>query len=461
MRPMSREPTPPIEPLSSHRFARSLGALGAMLLLGVAASGCKGEPDPTPWCSLESPAPVVVGPDAPVPTWHGDVAPIVMEKCAGCHRPGGITPFSLETYEDFYAMRFAARAAVASRHMPPWLAARCCTDYFEDRSLTPREQDTLVRFVEGGAPLGAPDRAAPLPPPRQPLSRVDVTLRMPEAYTPRPPRGSTDDNRCFVLDWPLTQTAYITGLDPQPGNRAVVHHLIVATLDEASAKLALKKEAEDDLPGFDCGGGFGEFTGLRPVGGSLLGGDMPRGLGTRVEAGSKILLNVHYSTANLPAELSDRTSLDFKLEPEAREAKAVPLANPAWLVSGAMKIPAGEKDAVFYYRFRPHLLTGGKRVRLQGVTPHLHTFATRITVRVLKASGGSQCLLEIPDWDFGWEQPFWLAEEQVLEPEDELYLECHFDNSAENQPPGQAPRDISWGGNNQDMCAAFVAFTEE
>jgi hypothetical protein len=455
---MSREPAPPFEPPSS---LRGLGALCSALLLVVAVSGCKGEPDPTPWCSLESSEPLVVGPDAPIPTWHGEAAPIVMEKCAGCHRPDGVTPFSLETYEDFFAMRFAARAAVASRHMPPWLAARCCTDYFEDRSLTAAEQDTLVRFIEGGAQLGDPAHAAPLPAPRQPLSRVDVTLQIPEPYTPRPPRGSTDDTRCFVLDWPLTQTAFITGMDPRPGNRAVVHHLIVATLDEDAAKLALAKQAEDDLPGFDCNGGLGEFTGVKPVGGSLLGGDIPRGLGARVEAGSRILLNVHYSTARAPADVSDRTALDFKLEPEAREAKGVPIANPAWLVGGAMKIPAGEKDAVFFYRFNPRLLTGGKRVRLQAVTPHMHAYASRITVRVLKAAGGTQCLLEIPDWEFGWEQPFWFAEELVLEPEDELYLECHFDNSAENQPPGQSPRDISWGDNNQDMCAAFITYTEE
>jgi hypothetical protein len=455
--PSSSLPGPP-------QAAPARGSLAAALLLLLTLAplaGCQGEPDDTPWCSLGEPAAVSVAPDAPVPTWHGTVAPIVRAKCVGCHQQGDISPFTLESYEDFFAVRFAARAAVMSRHMPPWQAARCCTDYFEDRSLTDAELDAVVRFVEGGAPLGDPEQAAPLPEVREPLSRVDVRLEMPQAYVPRPPRGSTDDNRCFVLEWPLAEPVYITGLNPRPGNRALVHHLIVAALDEDSAEQALKLQDEDDLPGFDCNGGLGEFRGAQPLGGSLIGGDFPRGLGTRVEPGAKLLLNIHYSTARLFDVSEDRTSVDFKVEPEAREAKTIPLANPAWLVRGAMQIPAGEKDAVFFYRFKPHLLTNQKRVKLQGVTPHMHTFATRITVRVLRAAGGTDCLLEIPDWEFGWEQPFWFEREQVLEPEDALYLECHFDNSAENQPPGQEPRDISWGGNNQDMCAAFVSFTEE
>ena len=125
-----------------------------------------------------------------------------------------------------------------------------------------------------------------------------------------------------------------------------------------------------------------------------------------------------------------------------------------------MLVKAGEKDATYFYRWRPSLLTGKRRVFLQGVTPHMHTFGSRMRMRVMHPDGSSDCLLEIPRWHFGWEQPFWFAAPHVLEPEDALYLACHFDNSAENQPPGQAPSDIAWGGNSQDMCAAFVSFTE-
>jgi hypothetical protein len=77
----------------------------------------------------------------------------------------------------------------------------------------------------------------------------------------------------------------------------------------------------------------------------------------------------------------------------------------------------------------------------------------------LHADGTETCLLEIPDWEFGWEQPYWFAEPVPFGPQDRLYIECRFDNSAANQPDGVAPRDIGWGDGDQDMCAGFVSFT--
>lgn len=432
---------------------RALAVALAVLLLG----GCKGAPDAAPWCGLDAPP----APDTSTatPTWHGGAEAVVQRKCQGCHVAGGMAPMPLSTYEELMAYRAEVRQAVATRAMPPWQAARCCNHYFEDRSLTGEEYDTLLRFLDEGAPRGDPDAGTvTVAPPLRLLSRVDLTLTMPEPYVPAPKSG-TDDNRCFILDWPLTEATYITGLAPRPGVRSEVHHVILAVLEGDALKEAQERDAADPLAGFDCGGGLGDLRDIVVLGGSVQGGDLPRDLGARVEPGGKLVLNIHYSTLQAPTPLPDQTSIDFRLSPTAREAAGIPIANPAWLVGDSMEVKAGDADAVYFYKYRPTLLTRGQPVKLQGITPHLHTFASRISVRILRATGESECLLEIPRWRFGWEQPFWLENEVTLSPEDEVYVECHFDNSEANQPPGQAPRDFAWGGNGQDMCAAFIAFT--
>jgi len=422
----------------------------------LALAACKGGPDDTPWCSAqpsEPPPPASMG-----LTYYRDVKPILDQKCGRCHEPGGHAPFALLTYEDVGANMAYVRRAVEDRTMPPFLAASCCTGYFQDYSLTDAEIATITGWVDQG---GAPGEPAEEPPPLPQvggLSRVDASSAMAESYTPAPPSGSTDDIRCFVLDWPLDRAAYVTGLNPRPGNRALVHHLIVGVVGPDDADDAVSRDGADGRPGFDCGGGFGDLRDVTALGGSLIGGDFPRGLGHRVEPGSKIILNMHYSTAKEVGE--DRTTIDFRIDDGAEEFKSIVIANPAWLIEGAMHVPAGEDDAVFYYKFEPTLFTQGKKVDLQGVTPHMHYFGSKIVVRVLHDDGSATCLLEIPRWEFGWEQPFWLAKATRLDPDDELYVECHFDNSAANQPDGQPPRDFSWGGNNQDMCAAFVSFTD-
>jgi hypothetical protein len=416
-----------------------------------------GAPDAAPWCSLEPKA--APSASTPTPTWYGEAEAIVARKCRGCHAAGGLAPFQLDSYDDVALRREAIRAAVEGRTMPPWYADRCCTSYFDDRSLEAHEHEALLRFLSEGLPKGDPASAQPLPEQLSLLSRVDVSVTMPAEYVPSPPAG-TDDNRCFLLDWPLEGATFITGMAVRPGVRREVHHVVVAAVKPEAVPLIEELEAQDAQAGFDCNGGFGDLRDVVIIGGSVQGGDIPRGLGTAVTKGSKLVLNIHYSTLGVTNVLPDRTSIDFKVDDTARDAQGAPIANPAWLIADAMKVSAGDPDAVFFYKYKPKLLTGGKRVLLQGVTPHMHTFGSRIKVSVLKPGGESVCLLEIPRWRFGWEQPFWLAEEIPLEPDDELYLECHFDNSAANQPPGQAPRDFAWGGNGQDMCAAFVAFTK-
>jgi hypothetical protein len=420
---------------------------------GLAA--CKGQPDDAAWCgdSVVTPAPA----DGAF-TWWRDVHPIVEQKCARCHTPGGHAPFPLEEYADAFDNRAAIRAAVAARTMPPWLAADCCSDWFQDFSLTDPEIATLLAWIDADAPEGDPAEVGEALPPVGGLSRVDLTLTMDEPYTPEAPAGVTDIQHCFVLDWPLDEEAYVTGLSPQPGAREIVHHLIVSQMPPTGVAALHAKDAADASPGFDCTGGLGDLPTVTPLGGSLLGGDYPRGLGSKVVPGSKIVLQIHYSLSTSPP-VPDLTSVQMRIDDEAVGGSGLVIANPGWLVAGGMPIEAGDADAGFWYRFHPNLFTGGKPVDFQGVTPHMHRYASRMRLRAQHPDGTSDCLLEIPDWQFGWEQPYWYAEPHRFDPSDELYLECHFDNSAANQPDGGEPRDIGWGENDQDMCAAFVSFT--
>jgi len=284
---------------------------------------------------------------------------------------------------------------------------------------------------------------------------------MPDSYTVQPDPGRADDFRCFLLDWPVDREVFITGINPRPGNREVVHHLIVAALTGDAIEEAERLDAEDPGTGFDCEGGLGDIP-LRDVtvlGGSLLGSDFPDGLGREVEPGSRILVNVHYYAEGLRDTPTDRTAIEVRYDDTAREFEGLAVANPAWLVADGMFIEAGDDHAPFWFSYDPSLFTRNEPVLLRSVTPHMHYFGKKIRVMLLRDDGSTECLIEIPRWEFGWEQPFWFEEPVPLEPGDELYVECIFDNSASNQPDGEKPRDIAWGTDNQDMCAAFLNYT--
>ena len=98
------------------------------------------------------------------PTYTADVAPIFREKCEACHRPGYIAPMSLQTYAESRPWARSIKNRVETRQMPPWHIDPTVgiQEFQNDRSLTRAEIDTVVRWVDGGAPQGNP---ADLPPP--------------------------------------------------------------------------------------------------------------------------------------------------------------------------------------------------------------------------------------------------------------------------------------------------------
>ena len=92
----------------------------------------------------------------PAPTFTKDVATIFQEKCESCHRPDSIAPMSLVTYEETRPWARSIKNRVAARQMPPWHIDKTVgIQHFQnDRSLSDEQIDTIVRWVDAGAPKG-------------------------------------------------------------------------------------------------------------------------------------------------------------------------------------------------------------------------------------------------------------------------------------------------------------------
>ncbi len=452
---------------STRRKGLARGILAFALL--IAAVACAEQPNGGAWCSDQASKPSATKSSATTPsaaqgvTWSEHIAPIVAAKCALCHDGQGIGGLRLTSRDDFAAHYLAVQYQIERGLMPPWLAAPCCNQYLAAQSLSPTEAAQFADWLGHDLPVGPTDSPTPTAATGS-LSRTDLVLHGP-AFTPQPPAGHEDEMRCFVLDAAAAQGKFVTGLKPMPTVRKVVHHLIVAAVDGDDALEMQALQGKDGRPGFDCAGGLGSTRkSVTILGGSLLGGDFPRGIGKAIRPSDKIVLNIHYSTAGLAqgeAMPTDQTDIALRLDDDARDIQAIVVANPGLLMGDAMRVPAGVADAPFWFHFKPTLFTLGKQVYLQNVNVHMHTMASKAAVRILHANGDQTCLLEIPRWDFGWEQPYWFTVPVALQPDDELYLECHFDNSAGNQPPGKAPADFAWGESGQEMCAAFLGFTDK
>jgi hypothetical protein len=79
------------------------------------------------------------------PTYTKDIAPIIYQHCASCHRAGEIAPMSLLSYAEVRSWAAAIRQQVATGMMPPWHSAAPRGQFSNDRRLTDSEKELITR----------------------------------------------------------------------------------------------------------------------------------------------------------------------------------------------------------------------------------------------------------------------------------------------------------------------------
>ncbi|MEZ4451493.1 MAG: hypothetical protein R3B09_18630 [Nannocystaceae bacterium] len=409
--------------------------------------------------------------DDAAPTYWRDAKAILDARCVDCHSPDNIAPFALTTYAEASAFAPVLAPAIEDGTMPPWPPDAACRSYLHDRSLPEAEAEVLLAWIDAGAPEGDPADApasAAGPADDGPEIDYDLELSIPGPYTPT---LAPDEYRCFVLEWPEVEDRYITAFVVEPGSRSIVHHVIAYAVGPDDVDAIRDLDEADPDPGYLCFGGPG---GRAPWIGAWTpgsrGSELEAGTGLKVAAGSAIVVQMHYHTyAGAPPDTSRlliRTAATVE-----RPAAVIPFTNPGWPSDAdPMTIPAGEADVM--HRFSADLTKAaplfapdgpfkfGDAMRIQAAALHQHTLGTRSSMRILR-EGGDECVLEIPRWDFNWQGSYALSSATILSPGDQLELECHWDNSAANQPyvdgVQRAPVDVAWGeGTGDEMCLGIV-----
>jgi len=383
----------------------------------------------------------------PRPTWYRDVEPLVAQHCATCHSAGSVTPFVLNTYDDFKAQATAIRTAVAAKIMPPWMPTSACNTYQGDRSLTQAQIDTLTGFIDDGLPLGDKKDEQMLSVTPSKLERVDLSLQPAVPYTPNSfatDQSRTDDYRCFIVDPQLTGARDLIGYQIVPGQLHEVHHVLVYTMSSTTAQ---GLDAAEDGPGWTCFGGPGSnntsLVGAWAPGMPAI--KYPNQTGITMNAGDVLVMQVHYNLANgAPTPDTSTVDLEFADVPVQWHAQMFPLVNHDFSMP----------PHTMGYSVEYSLPALGIPANLWGIAPHMHTKGVEISAEITHGDGTKSCLIDIPKWNFQWQQLYFFSNHAgiALKGDDSLSLKCTWDN------PTDAT--VTWGENTADeMCLSFLYLT--
>lgn len=454
------------------------------LLLGVAGTsliGCKGESsndddvgDDGDTGNTSDTGDTDTGEPLTTTYWQ-DVAPIYYENCVTCHREGGIGPFVLDDYQTAATWASASAMAVENRVMPPWLVTSdgSCGDWANSKALEQHEIDTILAWVDAGAPEGEPrdDLSVPELPG---LGDGAIEYSTPE-FVPEPQGGvfaEFDEYRCFLIDPALEQDMFMTGYEVVPGNEALVHHVLAMPVDpdlvvdaEGNTNLDVitaLDEASPDRLGWDCFGAAGDGVAPNQIPVTWAPGqgvvEFPAGSGARLSAGDLIVIQVHYNMAD-PEVIgqSDSSTVRVRLEESVEREGFFDLPDGllGTLFTGQPdSLPPGEQayDYVWTLPASDYLDAFGlPSLELWGFFPHMHSFGTKLKARVLDQQGNEvACMGDVPRWDFGWQLYYFYEQPIVLGPEHTIEVTCTFDTSGVTEPilPG-------WGTHNE-MCLAGI-----
>lgn len=387
-------------------------------------------------------------------TYSEHAASIIQRRCQACHRPGGVGPFELMTFEDARSWATSIREVVTQGLMPPWHADAPHGHFANDRSLTDEEYATLLDWIDGGVlegdrsklpeprtfpdswSIGTPDLVAKME------KAVDVPAEVPELGVP------------YKYIWagkPFEREAWVKAAEVRPGAVEVVHHASVYIVP-AGVKIRL---VNDERPG-------GLLNDLRsplndlPHLVSYVPGDNAfvhrEGLAMRIPRGARLLFEMHYTPTGRKATDRTKVGLKFADEPPKHEVFGTAAINYWFSIPpGAANHPVSARTARF--KRDSVLLT---------MNPHMHYRGKSFKYELVERSGRRSLLLHVPNYDFEWQTTYVLAEPIEIPKGSRIECSATFDNSPDNPFNPDPTVRVGWGEQTwQEMMLGSIELYEK
>ncbi|MEM9819817.1 MAG: T9SS type A sorting domain-containing protein [Bacteroidota bacterium] len=386
-------------------------------------------------------------------TFASDIAEIIYQKCATCHRTGEIGPVAFTNYEEVKAWGTMIEYVTNNKIMPPWQADAEYSNFLGENFLSNDEIAAISTWVSNGMPRGNVQEEPEFPdfPSGSVLGEPDLVLEMDEVWLHE--GNYQDDYRYFVLPTNLPEDKIIKAVEFRPGNSKIVHH---ALLFEDVTGAAAANDAQTPEYGFD---GFGSFNGGGPA--EILSQKQfpgytpgqkpirfPDGVGQVLHAGADVVVQIHY--APWPVDETDQSKVniffmdesDETLERELQGHIMVPFFN---VINDLFFIPANT-ERTFHGTYEVPI-----DVSLVNIAPHMHLLGQHWEVWLERPDGEIVNLVRIPEWDFNWQGEYYFDRYIVAPAGSIIHAVASYDNTTNNpNNPNNPPQSVSWGDKTTD-----------
>lgn len=423
-------------------------------------------------------------------SYVNDIAPIIAENCAECHREGGIAPFAMDSSLAVQGWSPMIREVVLTKRMPPGqIDNKVGHKIKNEMNLSDEEMQKLVRWVDAGSPVDGdedPLTALTWPDTKWTLGEPDMIVKIPATTVPA---TGVVDYKDIVVDLDLDEERWVRGSEVAPGAPEVLHHIITTVVPPGGGEdpQALFLKAINSLPEERAAAIRAEMFAAVAAGeqpnvdkifrdnpeidvGTLLGGGgpdqasiagyapgnsvslNPEGVGGRLVPGTKLSFQMHYTTSG--KEQTDETEVGIYFYPEGY----IPEERMGGGVGNAftIAIPAGAKD------HEMELVTYIKNdAEIHSLMPHMHFRGKRMKFTAVYPDGSEEVLLSVPAYSFNWQLAHELAEPLAVPGGTKIVATGAFDNSGQNPYNPDSTIEVNWGEQSwEEMFMGFYSWKE-
>ncbi|MEE6247688.1 MAG: redoxin domain-containing protein [Pseudomonadota bacterium] len=348
------------------------------------------------------------------------IAPMLQEKCVVCHTEGGLGPWAMSDYNMVRGFAPMIREVVRTKRMPPWHADPHIGVFKDDKSLSIEQKQTLVHWIEAGAPRGeGPDPLAEvkITQTQWPLGEPDLVLNIPE-YTI--PASGVVEYKFPRVKNPLDVGVWVRAATVLPGDREVVHHILAGSID---ADTSAQKRNSGVFDNYLIGYAPGNESNVFPV-----------DTGVYIAPGGEFTFQLHYTPVGRETIDRSKIGLYFHQEQPKNFYRQDVVINPA------INIPANtaRHQEVSYYEFdRP--------AEIHDLVPHSHYRGVASKFEIVHADGRKETILSVPNYDFNWQRTYEFVEPKRVEAGARLVHTTWYDNSANNPGNPDPNINVPWG----------------
>jgi thiol-disulfide isomerase/thioredoxin len=369
----------------------------------------------------------------PSVTYAKDVAPILNRRCVVCHRPTQIAPFALTSYDEVAGWADMIAEVTQLDRMPPWHADPRYGSFLNEARLDEQEKHILAEWATAGAPQGNP-KDLPKPPDfahSWMITQPDEIIYMSPKSFEVPATGLVP-YQVFIVDPGWKDDRWISAIELRPGNRSVVHHILVYALPPDATTFDPLRSDESYFAGFAPG---------------LIPEELPVGFARALPAGSRLLFNVHYTPNGSPQ--TDRSYIGIKFADPRSVVREVTVS--CAFNKGFQILPgAFAQEVQSQYIFRRDSL-------LLSMLPHMHLRGKDFSYEAQYPDGQREFLLSVPHYDFGWQTSYRLKEPKIMPRGTVISCIAHYDNSAANLNNPDPKAIVRWGEQTFDeMMTGFL-----